>query len=154
MKWKDKLEDLFASAAFAEGGDVETAREVQGKRNVLLVIRGAESDRAPFKYALNICKRISAALEVIYSAPESQVRGMLKTVVGEAEKEGVPVRLVKKAGCIKKAVVEYTEDRSDIQFVVVKSHGDLDDDCNEKEVLRAWKSLDCPLVVVSEGLKA
>src|SRR5512143_1641376 len=107
MKWKYKLEDLFASAAFAEEGDTVAAREVQGRRNVLLVIRGAESDRAPVKYALNICKRISAALEVIYSAPEETMRGMLKTVLAEAEKEGVQVRLVRKTGCIKKAVVEY-----------------------------------------------
>ncbi len=154
MKWKDKLDDLFASAAFAEGGDVVAAREVQGRRNVLLVIRGAESDRAPVKYALNICKRISAALEVIYSAPEETVRGMLKSVLDEAVKEGVHVQFVRKTGCIKKAVVDYTDERRDIQFVVVKSHGDLDDDCNEREVLRAWKSLDCPLVVVSEALKA
>jgi hypothetical protein len=154
MGLKKNLENLFAAATFAEEGEFETARQLGRRRSVLLVLRGTESDRVSFKYALNMSKRVEAGLEVLYVSPEKEVRGILNSVEDEARKEGIDLKVTRKTGCLKKEVLQYTEKRRDIQLVVVESTYGLEDDCTEKELLRAWKQLDCPLVIVSEALKA
>lgn len=155
MGLKKNLENMFSAAAFAENGEFETARQLSRRRNVLLVLRGTVSDRASFKYALNISKRVEAGLEVLFVSPEREVRGILDSVEAEARKEGIDLKVTRKNGCLKQEVIEYTGKRRDIQLVVVESTDGLEDDCTEKELLRAWnKQLDCPLVIVTEALKA
>jgi hypothetical protein len=154
MGLKKNLENLFAAATFAEEGEFETARQLGRRRNVLLVLRGTESDRVSFKYALNMSKRVEAGLEVLYVSPEKEVRGILNSVEDEARKEGIDLKVSRKTGCLKQEVLDYTGKRRDIQLVVVESTDGLEDDCTEKELLRAWnKHLDCPLVIVSEALR-
>jgi len=151
MALKRKIEDLFAATAFAEKGEYETARQISRKKSIVLVLLGTESDRASFKYALNISKRIDAALEVIYVSPERQVAAILASVKEETQRESVELKVVKRNGCIKNELIAYTQKRSDVQLVVVESAEDLDEDCTERELIKAWKRMNCPIVVVSEA---
>ena len=155
MGIKKRLEDIFAATAFAERGEFETAAQIEARRNVLLVTRGLESDRASFRYALSVSKRMDAGLEVLYMAPDHETRALLKEFEGEARHEGVEFKTSRATGCIKKEVLSHTDRRSDIRLVVIESSGDLDSDCGEKELLKTWKKrLGCPLVVVSDAAKA
>lgn len=151
MVLKRKIEDLFAATAFAEKGEYETARQISRKKSIVLVLLGTESDRASFKYALNISKRIDAALEVLYVSPEREVAAILASVKEETQREGVELKVVKRKGCIKNELIAYTQKRSDVQLVVVESAEDLHEDCTERELVKAWKRMNCPIVVVSEA---
>ena len=154
MGLKKNLENLFAAAAFAERGEFDTARSIGGRRSVLLVLTGTGSDRASVKYALSMSKRVDASVEVLYVSRRVEDGGILAYLEGEAAKEDILFKVVKSAGCLKKAVIAHTEKRRDISLVVVESSEELDEECTEKELLRAWKITDCPLVVVSQPLRA
>jgi hypothetical protein len=77
----------------------------------------------------------------------------LNDFVQTAAKDGVSCSLVKTEGCMKKAILDYTSKRRQISFVVVGSTPELDIECKtgEKTLTDAWKSLKCPLVVVTKG---
>lgn len=146
-----KFEELMSAIAFAEEGEFETARQIEKRANVLLVLRGVESDRKPLKYALNISKRIGAGLEVLYVSAQKELGELLGAIEGEAKKEGVGLKVALKNGCVKKEIFDYTAKRPDIQFVVVESTGVLDIRCNDRKLLPEWDRLRCPLVVVSDA---
>ncbi len=148
---KRKIENLLATATFTEKRNYEMARKIDRKKKVLLVLLGTESDRASFKYALNISKRIDAGLEVLYVSPEPEVAALLASIVDETEKEGVELKVVKRTGCIKNELINHAQKRSDIQLVVLESAEDLDENCTERQLIKAWKRMNCPIVVVSEA---
>ncbi len=154
MGLKKNLENLFAAAAFAESGDFGTAKTIGGRRAVLLVLTGTEDDRASVKYALSMSKRVDAFLEVLYVSRSVEEGGILGYLERETAKEGLQLKVTRGSGCLKSAVLAYTGKRKDISLVVVESTEDLDEECTEKELLRAWKVIDCPLVVVSQPLRA
>jgi hypothetical protein len=154
MGLKKNLENLFAAAAFAEVGEFGTAKTLGARRSVLLVLTGTVNDRASVKYALSMSKRVDASVEVLYVSMRVEEGGILAYLEGEAAREDILFKVVKSAGCLKKAVIAHTEKRRDISLVVVESSEELDEECTEKELLRAWKITDCPLVVVSQPLRA
>ena len=117
---KRKIENLLATATFTEKRNYEMARKIDRKKKVLLILLGTESDRASFKYALNISKRIDAGLEVLYVSPEPEVAALLTSIVDETEREGVELKVVKRTGCIKNELINHAQNRSDIQLVVLE----------------------------------
>lgn len=142
----------MSASAFAEAGEFDIAREILRKENVLLVLTGDESDKRSFRYALNISKRIGAGLEVLYVSTKDD--DILRVFGDEAKKEGIDFKVTKrKEGCIKKEIIDYTEKRRDLQFVIVESSNTLDIDCEEgKKLSDSWSRIKCPLVVVSEAV--
>lgn len=150
-KIKKKLEDIFAAIAFAEAGEFETAREIlKGRGKILLTLTGRASDRKSFKYVLNICKRIDADLEILYVTRSSEMVSLLEQFQNELKKEEIAYEMIQGSGCIKEAIINHTEKRRDIQFVVIESSDTLDIDCKENNRIlsKVWDGLKCPLVVV------
>ncbi len=148
-----KLEKLFSAASFAEAGEFETARELAaGDRKVLLVLSGRETDVKALKYALSISKRTDAALEVLTTADGPATEKMLNLCKQQAREDSVACSLVKKNGCIKKALVAHTKNRRDFLCVVIESTDALDIDCSreERKLAGIWDRLGCPLALVSE----
>lgn len=120
------------------------------KRKILLAITGEGSDTNAFRYALNICNRISAELEILY--PSEHAEDLLNQFQAELKKEGIDYRLIKGSGCIKEEILDYTSRESDILFVVAGSSDGLNINCQEadKIIAESWKDLKCPLVIVSD----
>lgn len=150
----DKFQDLMSAITFAEAGEHEQAKEfLKGKKTVLLAISDRMFDENAFKYALNVSKRVDANLEILYVTELEKEKSGLKNFLSEVEKEGFRFSLVMKQGCVKKAILEYTEKRREIIFVIVGSIPELEIECKtgEKTLTDAWKRLKCPLVVVSKG---
>lgn len=144
----------MSAVAFAEAGEHETTREIlKGHKTVLLAISDSAFDKDALKYALNISERMKANLEILYVSESEKDRKGLKNFLSEVEKVGFRFSLVMEKGCVKKAILDYTDKRSEILFVIVGAAIELNIGCDvkEKTFARAWKRLKCPLVVVSKN---
>ncbi len=150
----DRLDDLMSAITFAEAGEHEKAREMmKGKDTVLLATSERAIDHSVLKYALNLSRRIEAAVDVLYLTKSEERHVLIDAFMGEAAKSGVACTLVRRDGCMKKAILDYTEKKREILFVIIGSAPELDIECRtgERGLSEAWKRLKCPLVVVSKG---
>ena len=153
--WFKYLEDDMVAAAFAEAGEFETAREIlKEDRKILLALTGENSDLNAFRYAINMCKRISAKLEILCEEHYSEYT--LAQFTAELEKEAIGYDVTKVMECVKEEVLNFTSERRDILFVVVESSDGLNLNCKKttKVIENSWKSLKCPLVLVSDPASA
>jgi hypothetical protein len=143
-----KFENIMAATAFAEAGEFEMAREMAGmKQKVLLVLTGRSSDIKCITYALNFCKRMKAGLEIL--CMESG-RDIVERLDADLRQAGIDYRVNVVDGCLKKAVVEITNENPGFDYVVVNSYRGLDAGCGaEAEILPDVRDvIKCPLVVV------
>lgn len=151
---KKKIEDLMSAVSFAEEGEFETAREfLKEERRVLLALRGGQIDAKTLRYAMNACKRIGAGLDVLYISPEEKAEPALEQYLTDLKEQGIAWRLIRKEGCLKQQIIDYSSAHKEILFAVTESTLHLEADCKGrgKGLSEAWKSLKCPLVVVAEG---
>jgi len=152
---KKKIEDLMSAVSFAEEGEFDTAREfLKEERRVLLAVRRGQADRKTFRYALNICKRVAAKLDVLYISPVEGADPVLEQGLADLREEGIEHRLIRKEGCLKQEIIDYTNSEAGVLFAVTESTDNLEVDCkgSGKGLSSAWQRLRCPLVVVSEGV--
>jgi hypothetical protein len=159
QKIMKSLERSFAAASFAEEGESRAAASVMAEgRRVLLAIKQGETDAKTLKYALNTARRIGAQLDIVMvssgAAPKDDplLDGFLRDL-REAE---VLHKVVRKSGCLKQVIIDYTETEKEILFAVIESPHSLDADCNKRDKTLAdlWRQLKCPLVVVMDQAKA
>lgn len=152
----DRFERLMSAIAFGEAGEHDTAREFLGKKGrMLLAVTDKAQSGGVFKYALNIGKRIKADIDVLFvSGSGASKPSELDGFLSEAKKEGISCSLVRTDGCMKKAILDYTEKSKGILFVIVGSTPELEAQCRqtEKALSESWKKLRCPLVVVSKDM--
>ncbi len=162
-KMMKKIEDLMTATSFAEEGEFESARSfLREGRRVLLALREGHIDAKTLKYALNTAKRINAHLDILFVSADGNnnedqnARATLDRFQSELKTEGVQYRLIRRTGCLKQEIVDYTNREKDILFAVVESPGSLDADCKKKDarLSELWQSLKCPLVVVMDEARA
>jgi hypothetical protein len=151
----DKFEEMMSAAAFAEAGEIETARQIlTGRQRVLLVLTGAESDMKAARYVLNISGRIGAVIEILYIKKVNRADTFLEGYLKELGEKGIAYHLVTGKGSIKEEIIKFTDKMSDIRFVVIDSQ-DLGSgyEKEERTILHSWEGLECPLVLVSNIAK-
>ncbi|KJR41017.1 hypothetical protein MCHI_003086 [Candidatus Magnetoovum chiemensis] len=152
-KLNEKLDSIFASVTFAEAGEFETAREfLKSKKKVLLALKDGQADVKTLNYAVNTCKRLNTALDVLYAGTESERASISTEFIEEVRRHGIECKLIKCSGDIKEEIVKYTNANSDILYVIVESSPDIEASLESKEVSKTFKMLKCPLVVVKEGV--
>jgi nucleotide-binding universal stress UspA family protein len=162
-----KFEDAMASAAFAEAGEFDSARQmISSNKKVLLGTESTNEDHKAFRYAFNLCRRVDAKLEILHilrPSDEYRSRGLeellsevkdgLKPVFDRLVAEGVDFRLNFGEGKLEEEVVKYADGRNDILLVVIEppSGASRKKSSFEKRMQVAIDRLKCPLVVVSES---
>lgn len=146
-----KIEDLMTAITFAESGEFDSAREtLKATKKVVLAVRGDHLSNKTSRYAINTCKRIGAELDILYVSAVGAWNSALEHLTSELNKEHVGFRIVKKTGCLRQQIIDYTDSKGQIQFVITESSDSLDVDCITGTYSNSWKNLRCPLVVVAE----
>ena len=161
-KMMKRMEDAAAAAAFAEEGEFETALSmVKPERRVLLALKEGRIDPRTVTYALNTAQRIGAHLDILYvsSVPAGAAipgASELKHLAAGLEADGASFRITERNGCLKQAIIDYTDRQRNVLFVVVESPDSLDSGCRRKDsqLEKLWRNLKCPLVVVADGAGA
>jgi len=151
---RDRFDDLMSAISFAEAGEHEKAKELLKSRDtVLLAVSERMVDGHVMKYALTLSKRIEAGIDILYLTKSDATNPLLEAFMSEARKKDIDCSLVRKEGCMKKAILDYTGKKKEILFVIVGSTPEMDIECKtgEKSLSEAWKRLKCPLVVVSKS---
>jgi hypothetical protein len=151
-KWMRKFEKAMAAVAFAEAGEFETAREtIKEQRKILLALRGEKGDTHSLKYAINMCKRIGAELQILHVSEIE--KGLMNQLKSQLKKEGIVYDLIQKKGSLEEEIRNHTGIKGDILFVVVEVSEGINIRSKKTETIikDAWKNLKCPLVVVSQG---
>lgn len=151
---RKKIEDLMSAVSFAEEGDFDTARELlKEQRRVLLGVRQGRADWKTFRYALNTCKRIGACLDILYVSSSGNQISLPDAWTSALLKEGIEYRLISRSGCLKQAIIDFTDAQKNIVFAVTESTENLEVDCKgrDRSLSRAWRNLQCPLVVVADN---
>ncbi|MDP2167449.1 MAG: hypothetical protein Q8J64_03860 [Thermodesulfovibrionales bacterium] len=147
------FDDLMSAVTFAEEGESGKAREILGgKKTVLLAISDRLLDKNALKYALSICSRLRANLEILYVTETDRAKTRLKEFLSEFGSFSAELNCVVKGGCVKKAILDHTNEKRAIEFVVIGSTPELETGCRaDKRLSSEWEKLRCPLVVVSKG---
>lgn len=136
----------------SQEGEPEPVRKKQaGNSEILVVITGNDADYQSFDYALNMALRTEANLEVLTNDTEERDRERLDSFRREAEKHSVGFKVVRKKGCIRKAIVRHTREKSNLLCVVIESADSLNIDCSKSDsrLRGVWEELGCPLALVS-----
>ena len=155
-----QVEDVMAAVTFAEEGQSEAAASLfKRERRVLLALKEGHTDSKTLRYALNASLRINASLDILYvAAPGSEGASdpALESFAAELQQAGVSYQVIRRSGCMKQEIIDQTNNRHDVLFVVVESPKSLDADCRKKDgvLTELWKNLRCPLVVVSDAAEA
>jgi hypothetical protein len=155
-----QVEDAMAAVTFAEEGQADAAAELfKRERRVLLALKSGRTDSKTLRYAMNASLRIHASLDIlVVAAPGSgsQADTDLESYVSELNIAGVPYQVIERSGCMKQEIIDYTNGKHDVLFVVVESPKSLDADCKKRDgvLTELWKNLRCPLVVVSDAAGA
>jgi hypothetical protein len=156
-KMMKQVEDAMAAVTFAEEGQADAAVSIfKRERRVLLALKEGHRDSKTFRYALNASLRINASLDILLVAAPgtgSRTDTHLESYTSELKTAGVPYQVIERSGCMKQEIIDYTNGKHDVLFVVVESPTSLDADCKKKDgmLTELWKNLRCPLVVVSDA---
>ena len=166
----EKLQRHMVAAAYAEAGELESAQEVMSTarslRTVLLVVEGSVPDPATFTYAVNLCKRTNAQLDILQVIEKSYTNGdysdlsqllaegshHIMGLVRKLEESRVNFKVTVKLGDINEKLTNYTKRRKDVSTVVLdsaKARADSSDNGAWARVLEnIAHQLSVPLVTV------
>jgi hypothetical protein len=136
---REKFQQHMAAAAYAEAGEFEAATELTEpavtSKTVLLVIEGESPSPEPFAYALNLCKRTNAELDLLQVIEQSRDRGdyellshkmiegsrNIVALVRQLEGEEIPFKVTIRLGDVSQKLFNYAKRHKDVAMVIFDS---------------------------------
>ena len=137
--FRERLQKQMAAIAYAEVGEFEAAAELAApstpSKTVLLVIEGESPDPAPFAYALNLCKRTNAELDILQVIEQSRededyellshkmTEGSrnLVSLVRQLEEDDIPFKVTIRLGDASQKLFNYARRHKDVAMVIFDS---------------------------------
>ena len=166
------LQEHLVASVFAQAGDFRTAEDMlhpaERPRTVLLVIEGKNPDEAAFHYALGVCKRTGAQMDILHlmggSVEErelsdlARLREKLSATLGpllrQLESEGVPFRVTLRFGDVREKLYRYATRHTDVVMAVYDPITSREESTGsrgrQRMVEKISRRLSIPLVIVSE----
>jgi hypothetical protein len=142
-----RLEDHLAAAAFAEAGEFDTAREIlEAGRKVVLGLQEERLQSEVLGYALNLCQRVNAGLDILLVTPNPEKPPVLQGFLEELSNARIGYRLFRKAGALGAEIVRHVREQRNVAFVVIDSL----ESWGEARSAEPWLQLTCPLVVAQK----
>lgn len=166
------LEDVMTSTAFAEAGEPVAAYRIyhQGRNARKKVVLGTDSrelDINTIGYALKLCQRVEAGLEILHVIPNDATPSsrpstgtyasprQLQTLLGEI---GIDYRPVESRVSFQNELIDHVSGRNNILCVVVGSQPRLQEKDGLKKKMTAlakvFGKMNCPLVVYEQPVPA
>lgn len=167
------LEDTMTSTAFAEAGEHAAASRIynqsrSARKKVLLGTDSQELDIHTIGYALKLCQRVEAGLEILHVLPKDQPDHassghagayasprQLQTLLGEI---GIEYNPVKATASFQNELIDHVSRRGNILCVVVGADNRRPEKDNPKKTMtslaKAFGKLNCPLVVYEQAVPA
>lgn len=163
-----QFETTMSSAAFAEAGEFEMARQFMllgknARKRVLLGTDAAEIDLKIMRYTLKLCQRVEAGLEIFHlvrelKEPEKGRWRLKKTgaspLQAMLQKLGIVYQAVVAEESLDSELVKYVAHRRDILCVVLGGSAGPDrrDTQAYKKLTAVFQRLQCPLVIYENGV--
>ncbi len=136
---KSSLMARLAAVAFAEAGEFETAEELlrssKRQQTVLLVIEGETPDEGTFNYAIKLCQRIEAEIDILQiidrndnsndydllSRRMSLGSTHIVNLLQRLERENIPFKITIRIGDVNQKLFNYAKRHKDVAVVVLDS---------------------------------
>ena len=131
--WRDIIQRAMAAITFAEAGEPVTAGEflrgTEKRKTVLLAIEGDSPDPSTVDYALSVCERLQAKLDVLLVGPceptWDHINGCSDAselhIVEKIEGSTTPIRVTAVSGPLSQELLDYTKRHKEVGFVVIDS---------------------------------
>jgi hypothetical protein len=166
------FEDTMTATAFTDAGEHASAFRIyqngkNARKKVLLGTDNMELDLQVIGYALKLCHRVEAGLEILHvindekeEASEPKRAGVsasprqLQSLLGEM---GIEYSPVKAQASLQNELIDQVTKRNNIMCVVVgspKGHKEKTSGRNWNALAKAFGKLNCPLVVCEQPVPA
>ncbi|MBI5251830.1 MAG: universal stress protein [Desulfomonile tiedjei] len=150
-----RAEDQMVAATFAEAGEFSTALEILRTRrrsqNLLLILDGRATELDAFMYAVNLCRRMQAGLEVIAVAGEMVENDVstVNTAASErmtemsrlAAQHGVSCVVSMLPGYSNKDLLDYMRKHKEIAAVIYSPYNDKGNSGRKVGLLRILETI-------------
>ncbi len=169
---RDIIERGLAAITFAEAGETATAEEFlkssERRKTVLLAIEGDTANPAAVDYALSVCERLQAQLDVLLVGerrgrahepaiehPDACVDvSRLQHLAEKVERSTIPIRVTAVSGLVSQELPGYTKQHKEVGFVVMDSamaHSDPSEARRWTRLVdKLSRRIDIPLVTVRQ----
>ena len=167
-----KFETAMSAVAFAEEGEFDTARQMlsPGKnahKKVLLGIDAVEVDTKILRYALNLCKRVGAKLEVLQVLRPEELGETTKSIGLHAhqlclsplqnslERMGIAYQPLLTNTSLVEELVSYIGKRRDIFCVVLEATQTEEKPSLsvKQRLVEEFEKLKCPVVTYGQPIE-
>lgn len=154
------IQETMAAAAFAEAGEHDTAREfLGGSKNAhkKILLGTDKTGLAPkaLSYALNICGRLGAGLEVVRIFPFSEKKANSesdKELKESLARQGIPYAAIHGKASLGEEIVRYAAERRDILLLIL-SLAERDEHLRKPDKALV-KRFHCPVVFFEDQVTA
>ncbi len=133
----EKFQKSLAAITYAEAGEFDTATDLLNsgrQKTVLLVVEGEYPDLSAFNYALNLCKRMDAELDILqvinqslrndYDLLSDKISEGSRNTIGlvrRLEESRVPFKVTIRLGDVNTKLINYAKRHKDVVLVVFDS---------------------------------
>ncbi len=167
---RERLQQHMAAIAYAEAGEFQSAEELiqpaPKSRTVLLVIEGENPDPSAFSYAVNLCKRTNAELDILQvieisgkgedyellSQKMARSSRHLVDFVRQLEQTAVPFKVTMRLGEPGSKLFNYAKRHKDVAMVILDSpkarESTAKNDAWARWVRELSRQLSIPLIAV------